>query len=197
MAINIPSKPDHTFLAVFDGHGGSGASIFAAKYIIATLENTKQWSQYLENEDDVVKLGEAMTQAYLDIDHQMKTMLPDTSGCTAVSAIVTPKIVLCCNAGDSRCVLGTAGQTKPLSEDHKPNDEIERKRIENAGGCVQWKRVDGDLAVSRAMGDFQYKNRPDLPAKDQKVITLLEYLCIPYCRLMTSIFVSGYGFSRY
>lgn len=27
------------------------------------------------------------------------------------------------NAGDSRCVLGTKGLSKPLSVDHKPNDE--------------------------------------------------------------------------
>ena len=42
-------------------------------------------------------------------------------------------------------------------------------RVEAAGGFVQWNRVDGDLAVSRALGDFTYKNRPDLPAEEQKV----------------------------
>ena len=31
------------------------------------------------------------------------------------------------------------------------------------------KRVDGDLAVSRALGDFQYKDRPDLKPEEQKV----------------------------
>jgi serine/threonine protein phosphatase PrpC len=59
-----------------------------------------------------------------------------------------------------------------MSEDHKPYDEIEKKRIEAAGGSVQWKRVDGDLAVSRALGDFQYKTRNDLPAVQQKVTFL-------------------------
>lgn len=73
----------------------------------------------------------------------------DTSGCTAVCAIVSPKHVVCANAGDSRCVIGTGGTTIPLSEDHKPQDEIEKNRIEAAGGTIQWKRVDGDLAVSR------------------------------------------------
>ncbi|CAM9345561.1 unnamed protein product, partial [Ectocarpus fasciculatus] len=79
------------------------------------------------------------------------------SGCTAVCTLITPKYIICANAGDSRSVLGTGGATKPLSYDHKPHLELERKRIENAGGGVQWKRVDGDLAVSRAFGDFQYK----------------------------------------
>jgi protein phosphatase PTC2/3 len=45
-----------------------------------------------------------------------------------------------------------------LSYDHKPYDEGERSRIEQAGGMVAMKRVDGELAVSRALGDFQFKN---------------------------------------
>ena len=56
-----------------------------------------------------------------------------------------------------------------MSNDHKPYDPEEKARIEDAGGTVQWKRVDGDLAVSRALGDFQYKCRPDLPPEKQKV----------------------------
>ena len=51
----------------------------------------------------------------------------------------------------------------PTLQDHKPNDTGERERIESAGGCVSMKRVDGDLAVSRALGDFQYKNDRLLP----------------------------------
>lgn len=92
-----------------------------------------------------------------------------TRGCTAVSCMLTPKFVICVNAGDSRAVIGSNGTTIPLSEDHKPQDDIERNRIEAAGGTIQWKRVDGDLAVSRAFGDFQYKTRPDLPPEEQKV----------------------------
>ena len=123
-------------------------------------------------------LGQAMTATYLFIDAKMRIYQeksssdrrkPDQSGCTAVSALITPKHIICANAGDSRCVLGLDGVTKPLSYDHKPNLEMERKRIENAGGSVQWKRVDGDLAVSRAFGDFQYKQRSDLQPGEQKV----------------------------
>jgi serine/threonine protein phosphatase PrpC len=93
----------------------------------------------------------------------------DTSGCTSVTAIITPKYIICANAGDSRCVLGTGGTARPMSEDHKPHSVEEKRRIESAGGFVQWNRVDGDLAVSRALGDFTYKHRPDLHPKDQKV----------------------------
>lgn len=43
-----------------------------------------------------------------------------------------------------------------MSHDHKPDDEQELKRIEAAEGFVQNKRVDGDLAVSRALGNLIY-----------------------------------------
>ena len=44
-------------------------------------------------------------------------------------------------------------------------DQVERQRIQEAGGTVLIQRVNGSLAVSRALGDFEYKNnsnrRPD------------------------------------
>lgn len=169
----MPSRPDHLFVAVFDGHGGGGAAIYAAKNLVAVIENSTQWKQYLEEGKENYQLvGEALQQAFLQIDQDLKgsqSRGSDTSGCTAVTAMITPEYIICANSGDSRCVLGSDGQARALSEDHKPYDEPERKRIEHAGGCVQWKRVDGDLAVSRAFGDFQYKNRADLPAQEQKV----------------------------
>ena len=51
---------------------------------------------------------------------------------------------------------GVVAAAKPLSEDHKPNRQDERARIEDAGGVVVWAgtwRVGGVLAVSRAFGD--------------------------------------------
>lgn len=174
----IPSQPDHIFLAVFDGHGGSGAAIYAEHNMIASLENTKEWKQYVAGgATDLTLLGQAFKKAFVEIDINMKAQQQltmgregaDTSGCTSVTAIITPKNIICANAGDSRCCLATNHTFEPMSEDHKPYDDIERNRILEAGGTVQWKRVDGDLAVSRALGDFQYKNRPDLPPEKQKV----------------------------
>ena len=50
-----------------------------------------------------------------------------------------------------------------LSFDHKPFNAEERRRIEAAGGCVSMKRVDGELAVSRALGDFSFKDADMAP----------------------------------
>jgi len=173
---DLPSLPSHTLLAVFDGHGGAGSAIFAGHNFVKILEDTSKYKEYLAAKDPskIQILGDALRQAFLNADVYLKEKQAashgvDSSGCTSVVAIITPLYIICANAGDSRCVMGTGQTTKPLSEDHKPTDEGEQKRIESAGGTVSWKRVDGDLAVSRALGDFQYKNRPDLPAQDQKV----------------------------
>jgi serine/threonine protein phosphatase PrpC len=189
--IDIPSRPDHLFLAVFDGHAGSGGAIYASRNIVSVLEGTSQWEQYLKSgATDAALLGQALTQAFIVIDanmriHQGETFGQDTSGCTAVSAIVAPNFIICANAGDSRCVLGTNGEAKPLSDDHKPYNDTERRRVEAAGGFVQYNRVDGDLAVSRALGDFGYKNRPDLPAEEQKVD--IFYYILLYMHLVATI----------
>ena len=57
------------------------------------------------------------------------------------------------NAGDSRCVLCRNGKAVEMSFDHKPEDELERKRIEKAGAKITSDgRVNGGLNLSRAIG---------------------------------------------
>lgn len=76
------------------------------------------------------------------------------SGTTATAVFVTPDFVVCANAGDSRAILDSF----PLSTDHKPTLPHEQRRIEAADGRVFLGRVDGELAVSRALGDFEFKD---------------------------------------
>lgn len=90
------------------------------------------------------------------------------SGTTACVALVLPEIVgldgtpevylYVANAGDSRAVLCRAGAAVDLSEDHKPEDDRERERIQAAGGTVTADgRVNDGLNLSRAIGDHIYK----------------------------------------
>jgi protein phosphatase 1G len=94
------------------------------------------------------------------------------AGCTSVVALKCGSELYVANAGDSRGVLCRGGgQALALSEDHKPAQEGERRRIINAGGFLSEIggvcRVNGNLNLSRAIGDLKYKTNPDLPAKDQ------------------------------
>eukprot|EP01031_Cornospumella_fuschlensis_P030852 gene30852-37283_t len=67
------------------------------------------------------------------------------------------------NAGDSRAVLSRAGQALALSEDHKPALESEAKRIKDGGGFVNFAgRVNGNLNLSRSLGDLKYKQNKQI-----------------------------------
>lgn len=58
-----------------------------------------------------------------------------------------------------------------LSEDHKPAQESEKARITAAGGFVSdiggVPRVNGNLNLSRAIGDLKYKTNSALPVEAQ------------------------------
>jgi len=59
------------------------------------------------------------------------------------------------NAGDSRCVVSINGKAHALSNDHKPRDKFELKRILAAGGRVSNDgRINHGLNMSRALGKY-------------------------------------------
>ena len=96
------------------------------------------------------------------------------AGCTATVILVTRTEIICANAGDSRTVMSRGGRAKDMSEDHKPDNSGELSRIQRSGGFVEEGRVNGMLALSRALGDFEYKNNPQVLAKDQAVSAFPE-----------------------
>lgn len=110
-------------------------------------------------------------------------MGPDCMGTTAVVALVCKdsRKVFVANAGDSRCILMSGAAVKDLSRDHKPTLKSERLRIRKAGGFVlnpeDGGRVDGNLSLARAFGDFAYKKNKKLPPSEQKITCDPEVLC--------------------
>ena len=96
-----------------------------------------------------------MKNSFLSLDAEVKKedYALDT-GCTACVVLITPDKIICSNAGDSRGCLNRSGKAVALSEDHKPDNTDEVKRIEKAGHYVSESRVDGNLALSRAFGDY-------------------------------------------
>ena len=160
-----------SLVCVFDGHGGDLVAIEAAKRVQPTMQTALSGCSDTSNPKEI---GEKMQEGFMTLDEDLKKMAPvqsgeDQSGCTAIVAIITKTHIIVANAGDARGILMQGDAVKPMSFDHKPTNEGETKRIEAAGGCVSMRRVNGDLAVSRALGDFTYKQTDSMPAKDQMV----------------------------
>lgn len=104
---------------------------------------------------------------------RMICTLPDHpihAGATAVVAVMIGKKLMVANAGDSRAVLCRDGAAFALSYDHKPQQEREMSRIRKAGGFVnQFGRVNGNLNLSRSVGDLKYKQAHFLPPAEQMI----------------------------
>eukprot|EP01056_Protomagalhaensia_sp_Gyna25_P000943 Protomagalhaensia_sp_Gyna_25__942@NODE_1453_length_1822_cov_60_738082_g1176_i0_p1_GENE_NODE_1453_length_1822_cov_60_738082_g1176_i0NODE_1453_length_1822_cov_60_738082_g1176_i0_p1_ORF_typecomplete_len530_score99_80PP2C/PF00481_21/3_3e09PP2C/PF00481_21/2_5e51PP2C_2/PF13672_6/0_044PP2C_2/PF13672_6/3_5e11SpoIIE/PF07228_12/4_8e08SapB_1/PF05184_15/1_6e03SapB_1/PF05184_15/0_19_NODE_1453_length_1822_cov_60_738082_g1176_i01051694 len=113
---------------------------------------------------------------------QLPTWGPENCGAAAIVAALvsgsTPFLVTA-NAGDSRCVLCRNGQAISMSEDHKPGLVQENNRIVKAGGTVIGGRVDGNLNLSRTIGDLFYKSNKDLKAEEQKITAFPDVRVIP------------------
>lgn len=145
---------DWSYFAIFDGHAGARVSAHCAEHLLETIMQTEEF------EEDVMK---GIHNGFLELDSRMRalpemTSGEDKSGSTAVCAFVSPRLIYVANCGDSRAVLCREGNPVFTTQDHKPGLPMERERIIKAGGSVMIQRVNGSLAVSRALGDYEYKN---------------------------------------
>lgn len=150
---------------MYDGHSGSGVSNYCSENLLDTIRRTddfKKIKQGVQDAELVQNISAALVKGFLQLDKEMreKPIDPseeDSSGSTAVCVLISPTHVFIANCGDSRAVLYTNGAIKIHTQDHKPMIQKEKERIQQAGGTVLIGRVNGTLAVSRALGDFEYK----------------------------------------
>ncbi|KAH3902620.1 type 2C protein phosphatase PTC2 SCDLUD_000200 [Saccharomycodes ludwigii] len=165
---------DHVaFYAVFDGHGGSSIAEFSGDNVAKILSKEEAFLK-----QDYVQ---SLIDCFLHTDEEIlkdQILKMDHSGCTATTILISKlqNRIICANSGDSRTVLSSSGLAKNLSYDHKPTNAGERARIYNAGGFVEMSRVNGNLALSRAIGDFEFKQNADLPPEEQIVTVYPDIL---------------------
>ncbi|KAM4810064.1 protein phosphatase 1F [Rhinophrynus dorsalis] len=150
----IPDGVERLFFAVFDGHGGVDAANYAATHVhvnVARHEGLKE---------DPAK---ALRESYQRTDAMFLRKAKRErlrSGTTGVCALLEGDRLHVAWLGDSQALLVQQGNPVTLMDPHKPEREDERERIESLGGCVTFMgcwRVNGTLAVSRAIGDIDQK----------------------------------------
>jgi len=147
--------PGYHFFAVLDGHVDYRVAEYCSKNLPEFLET--KLGELIKSDASAEKISSAIEQAYLEFDQKIRAS-GLRSGSTCSSVLLTPKNFIFANVGDSRTLLvDESSELKFATEDHKPMDAEERNRIYETGGFVRYNRVNGNLALSRAFGDFDLK----------------------------------------
>eukprot|EP00929_Paragymnodinium_shiwhaense_P049900 TRINITY_DN25163_c0_g1_i1.p1 TRINITY_DN25163_c0_g1~~TRINITY_DN25163_c0_g1_i1.p1 ORF type:complete len:281 (-),score=52.42 TRINITY_DN25163_c0_g1_i1:31-873(-) len=152
-------RPTSAYFAVYDGHGGRQVVDFVTRELHQNVarELTKTSS-----------VPDALVQAFQATDEDMVRRNIMTSGCTACVCLLQQerhaRVIYTAHLGDSRAVMARGGNATRLTSmtDHKATDPLEGKRVIEAGGQIINDRVNGMLAMTRALGDHVLK-MPVLP----------------------------------
>ena len=189
--LNISNKPQTdpkawpscSFFGVYDGHGGSKCADYLRDNLHQIIIKDPNFPF-----NAVEAIFNGFKQAELNFTKLAQDSDPkDFSGSCAIVVLLINDICYVANLGDSRGILSSNGGKKlfPLSTDHKPDGETERKRIESNGGQVYQSSVcglngkvklgpfrvlPGRLSVSRTIGDVYAKVR-ELGGNDKTVIS--------------------------
>lgn len=157
-----PNYPNKSFFAIFDGHGGS----FSAKFCARELPRRLGQAENISNE--------SLKKIIADLDNDL--LAEDRKSGTTCTFVIIDYIsleVIIGNIGDSRVLIGNEDRIIFRTRDHVPNIVAEQQRIEAAGGYIKEGRVDGRLAMSRALGDWSFKTPlkkvicdPDISRRD-------------------------------
>ncbi|XP_058067468.1 probable protein phosphatase 2C 27 [Magnolia sinica] len=135
-----------SFYGVFDGHGGKGAAHFVRENLPRVI---------VEDSAFPLELEKVVTRSFMLTDTKTCSLQSDLcSGTTVLTAMIFGRSLLVANAGDCRAVLSRLGVAIEMSKDHRPSCNRERNRIESLGGFIDDGYLNGQLGVTRALGDW-------------------------------------------
>jgi len=153
------------FFGVFDGHAGSHTAQMLSEHLYHIITENDEFA----SRDYIT----AITKGFINMDSRLSTdsrVQIDISGSTGVVVMVDSTDMLhVAWLGDSRAVISHNGVAQNLTIDHLPTNPEEYLRIKRANMFVSNDRVNGSLAMSRAFGDFIFKQHEGLSAEAQAV----------------------------
>ncbi|KAL3652962.1 hypothetical protein CASFOL_002643 [Castilleja foliolosa] len=179
--VNFPEPS--AFYGVFDGHGGSEAAAYVKKNAIRFFFEDADFPQASEiNDAFLVEVEECLRKGYLLADMGLADdiSVSNSSGTTALTALVIGRLLMVANVGDCRAVLCRKGHAIDMSQDHRPNYAVEKRRVEELGGFIDDGYLNGVLSVTRALGDWDMKlprggaSSPLIAEPEFRRITLTE-----------------------
>ncbi|EPX73573.1 protein phosphatase 2C Ptc1 [Schizosaccharomyces octosporus yFS286] len=148
---------DDGFIGVYDGHAGAQASDYCKKVLHKILlEKLRKYPDRL--------VTDLLDETFVEVNDSIaKETKNDVCGCTSAIAFFryennrSRRVLYTANVGDARVVLCRDGKAIRLSYDHKGSDENEARRVTQLGGAMVQNRINGVLAVTRALGDTYLK----------------------------------------
>ena len=194
---NVNGILNFNIFGVLDGHGENGhfVSQFVSKYIINRIKN----HPLIKNLDNNKKIYQQLKSngyqliatIFTDVDAQVAKEKFNClrSGTTCVVVFQLDERIICANVGDSRAIMvfddienDNLKNTKiyPLSYDCKPENPMERLRINKCGGSIEQMLDENNqgigpfrvfikgeenpgLAMSRSIGDTEAKTIGVIP----------------------------------
>ncbi|KAL2429506.1 Protein phosphatase 2C-like protein 1 [Exophiala dermatitidis] len=127
-------------------HSATGSQAIAALAAAAAKEAEKNENSQEAKDKDATPRSNSTAEAAAAAIQQAK------------QKATRQRVLYTANVGDARIVLCRNGKALRLSYDHKGMDENEGRRISKAGGLILNNRVNGVLAVTRALGDSYLKD---------------------------------------
>jgi len=156
-----------SFFIVCDGHGG----VQAANYVnIHLFNNIISQSCFESDPEKAIVEGFSSTERAYE-EYARKEDLDGMVGTTVTAILIIGNILYAANVGDSDAVICRKGKEFILTESHIPSNPSEKKRIELEGGSIvidrkgtkrlahpTWNPIFVNIGVTRAIGDFYFKN---------------------------------------
>ena len=155
---NLTNDYKTSLFGIFDGHGGNDV----VKYIKDRIPEIIK-----KNLNDLYPIEQCFINSFNKIDEELKFYDSEYTGSTATIVLIQDNKIYCANVGDSRAYIIYDNYIKKITVDHKCSVPEEAERIIKAGGKITKNRVQGQLVLSRSLGDLYVKkygviNLPDI-----------------------------------
>ena len=137
---------------------------------------------FVKSNSNFNEISQNIKEAFYNANNDLSKQKYDSneSGCTVCMVFLLGSKLICANVGDSRAIIcsyyNNVWTSSQLTNDHKPSEKNERKRIESKGGIVERCKHEENgkeygpyrvwfqdttqgpgLAMSRSFGDYSAK----------------------------------------
>ncbi len=148
-------------ILVLDGHGyrkNTDYPLHVVDLVIKHLpEMLKTATDQLKPDSNPDEITEVIKECCLDIDEFIFNKYQKIIGGTTMTGVILIQgKIFIVNIGDSETVAINGIVPIIATVKHKPTDVEESDRIVSRGGFISYRRVNGNLAISRVFGDYEF-----------------------------------------